>query len=66
MLAVQQLDFINLVLQNMLGQPIRDYDELTEIETSALVEVGNIMISTFINAPDRPGRLDHHPDGARP
>lgn len=50
MLAVQQLDFINLVLQNMLGQPIRDYDELTEIETSALVEVGNIMISTFINA----------------
>ena len=27
-----------------------DYDQLTEMEHSALVEVGNIMISTFINA----------------
>lgn len=50
MLSVQQLEFINLVLEHMLDRSISDYDELEEIGSSALVEVGNIMISTFINA----------------
>ena len=34
----------------MLGREIEDYSQLTELDRSALVEVGNIMISTFINA----------------
>lgn len=50
MLSVQQIDFVNLVLQSMLDQTVTEYAELGEIESSALVEVGNIMISTFINA----------------
>ncbi|MEG0780426.1 MAG: chemotaxis protein CheC [Oscillospiraceae bacterium] len=50
MLSVQQLDFVNLVLDSMLDKTINEYSELTEIEASALVEVGNIMISTFTNA----------------
>ncbi len=50
MLSVQQLDFVNLVLDSMLGKRISDYVELDEIANSALTEVGNIMISTFINA----------------
>lgn len=50
MLSVQQLDFVNLVLESMMGVSIRDYDELGEMGRSALTEVGNIMISTFINA----------------
>lgn len=50
MLSVQQIDFVNLVLENMLDQRVSEYAELGEIESSALVEVGNIMISTFINA----------------
>ena len=50
MLSVQQLDFVNLVLESMLGHGVKDYMELYEMETSALIEVGNIMISTFINA----------------
>lgn len=50
MLSVQQLDFVNLVLDSMLGQSIKEYMELHEMECSALIEVGNIMISTFINA----------------
>lgn len=49
-LSVQQLEFINLVLENMLGQSIPDYSCLRELEASAMLEVGNIMISTFINA----------------
>ncbi len=50
MLSVQQLDFVNLVLESMMGKTIEDYMELREMERSALTEVGNIMISTFINA----------------
>ena len=50
MLAVQDLDFINLVLDSTLEETIGDYSELQELERSALVEIGNIMISTFINA----------------
>ncbi len=50
MLSVQQLEFVNLVLESMMGTRINDYDELDEFGRSALTEVGNIMISTFINA----------------
>jgi chemotaxis protein CheC len=50
MLSVQQLDFVNLVLESMLGRGVENYFGLHEMESSALVEVGNIMISTFINA----------------
>ncbi len=50
MLSVQQLEFVNLVLESMLGHGVQDYLGLHEMESSALIEVGNIMISTFINA----------------
>ena len=47
---MQQLEFVNLVLESMLGKGVGEYMELREMEYSALTEVGNIMISTFINA----------------
>lgn len=50
MLSVQKLDFVNLVLESMMGKEVKDYFGLYELESSALIEVGNIMISTFINA----------------
>jgi chemotaxis protein CheC len=50
MLSVQQLPFANLVLEHILGQPVEDYEQLGDLEISALVEVGNIMISSFIGA----------------
>ena len=50
MLAVQSLDFINIVLHSTLSENIDSYEQLGEMERSALIEVGNIMISTFINA----------------
>ncbi len=50
MLSVQPLEFINIILERMLSVSIKDYSQLQELERSALVEVGNIMISTFINA----------------
>ena len=50
MLSVQQLDFVNLVLERMMDRTVESYEQLDELDRSALVEVGNIMISTFINA----------------
>lgn len=50
MLSVQQMDFVNLVLESILDSRIGKYEELTDIGRSALTEIGNIMISTFINA----------------
>ena len=50
MLSVQSLEFVNLVLSSMLSEEVHDYGELKELERSALIEIGNIMISTFINA----------------
>ena len=50
MLSVQPLEFINIILERRLSVSIKDYSQLQELERSALVEVGNIMISTFINA----------------
>lgn len=50
MLSVQQLDFVKLVAESMLGEKIGSYEQIGEMERSALTEVGNIMISTFINA----------------
>lgn len=50
MLSVQPLEFVNVVLESMLAMSVNEYKDLTELESSALVEIGNIMISTFINA----------------
>lgn len=50
MLSVQQMEFINLVLGTMLDESVTDFSQLTELDISALVEVGNIMNNTFINA----------------
>lgn len=50
MLSVQQIGFVNMVLEHMMNMSITSYDQLDELGRSSLVEVGNIMISTFINA----------------
>lgn len=50
MLSVQSLEFVNLVMGSMFGSEVGDYEEMGELGQSAMVEIGNIMISTFINA----------------
>lgn len=50
MLSVQKLELVNLVLESMLGESVCSYEGLTELTRSAMIEIGNIMISTFINA----------------
>lgn len=50
MLYLQKLEFINVVLQQTCGKQIADYSMLGDLERSALEEVGNIMISSYVNA----------------
>lgn len=58
MLSVQPLDFVNLALESTLNETVESYSQLTELENSMLVEMGNIMISTFINAMSSLAGLD--------
>ncbi|MBS1231269.1 MAG: CheC, inhibitor of methylation [Bacteroidetes bacterium] len=50
MLFILKLDFINEVLSSVLQQNIEDYYQLNVLETSALEEIGNIIISSYVNA----------------
>ncbi len=50
MLFVLKMDFINAVLSSVLSKKIEDYMDLTELEKSALEEIGNIIISSYVNA----------------
>ena len=38
MLSVQQLEFVNLVLERIMGRTVDHYEELTDLDRSALVE----------------------------
>ena len=50
MLSVQKLELVNFILETMLGQGIQSYEDLEELQQSALIEIGNIMISAFVTA----------------
>lgn len=50
MLFLFNLEFANTVLEKLLGKTFASYAELDELAFSALTEVGNIMISSYINA----------------
>lgn len=50
MLFILKIDFINAVLDSVLSRDINDYMDLTELEKSALEEIGNIIISSYVNA----------------
>lgn len=50
MLFLLRLEFVNEILESILGKRIEDYSELDDMEISALTEVGNIMISSYTNA----------------
>lgn len=50
MLCIEQTEFVSRVLDCILEREFRGFDQLEEMEVSALKEVGNIMISAYTNA----------------
>ncbi len=50
MLFILKLVFINEVLTSVMQQRIEDYYQLNVLETSALEEIGNIIISSYVSA----------------
>lgn len=48
MLFIMKMDFINEVLQCVLRESISGYEQMGEMEISAVTEVGNIIISSYI------------------
>ena len=49
-LYLQSLDYINNILSGSMGVKVSDFSELTDINISALTEIGNIVISSYISA----------------
>ncbi len=60
MLFLLRMDFVNAILSRILGKQVKDYSELYEMEISVLTEVGNIMISSYMNAISKLADLDVH------
>ena len=50
MLFLFKMDFAGEVLKDLLGKECTSFEEMGELEVSALTEVGNIMMSSYINA----------------
>lgn len=50
MMFMLKRTFIHDIVKKVLGQECHPIQELTDMETSLLVEVGNIMISSYITA----------------
>lgn len=50
MLFLFNLEFANTLLEKFLGKTFSGFEEMDELAYSALEEVGNIMISSYINA----------------
>lgn len=50
MLYLLDLQFMNLVFEKLSLGRIEDYTDLSDMETSAIVEIGNIIISSYVSA----------------
>ena len=50
MLFVFKLDMMKAVLEKMIGQRYESFEEIDELAYSALEEVGNIIICSYVNA----------------
>ncbi|MGN1350235.1 MAG: chemotaxis protein CheC [Anaerovoracaceae bacterium] len=50
MLFIQQEEFLDSMLTVMLGSGIGSFEEIDEMGVSAVKEMGNIMLSAYVNA----------------
>lgn len=50
MMFLLQKDFAHMVLNTLLGQSLNSFQEIDEMGTSAMKEIGNIMAAAYVNA----------------
>lgn len=43
-------EFVHLILNSLLGTELCNFEEISEMELSALSEIGNIMVSSYVNS----------------
>lgn len=49
-LSIQDLDVINLLLESLFGIRVDNFEEVDEMQFSAISEVGNILMGSYVNA----------------
>lgn len=50
MIYIERLDLVNITLQHLLNREVSQYEDLNEMDVSALNEIGNITMSSYINS----------------
>ena len=43
-------EFVHLILNSLLGTELQGFEDISEMEMSALSEIGNIMVSSYVNS----------------
>lgn len=43
-------EFVHLILNSLMGTELCNFEEISEMELSALSEIGNIMVSSYVNS----------------
>ncbi len=58
MLFVLKSDFAEEILKRMIGEEKIDLNDISEMASSALIEIGNIMVSSYVNALSQLANVD--------
>jgi len=43
-------EFVHLILNSLMGTGLQSFEDISEMEMSALSEIGNIMVSSYVNS----------------
>ncbi len=43
-------EFVHLIINSLLGTELHNFEEISEMEMSALSEISNIMVSSYVNS----------------
>lgn len=43
-------EFVHLIINSLIGTALENFEDITELEMSALAEIGNIMVSSYVNS----------------
>lgn len=43
-------EFVHLIINSLLGTELQSFEDITEMELSALSEISNIMVSSYVNS----------------